>query len=193
MSAGLPGVRLRAALAGVLLLLAGACAAPPEPADRRPATAEEIVALGAGIAALGPGVSPAEARRAAEVALTTSRELARAYHVTDPPLVHNTKVNLGLRTRGLCYHWADDLEARLRAEGFQTLALHRAIANSDARFRIEHSTVILSQRGATMAEGMVLDPWRGGGDLFWAPVPQDSAYTWVPRAEVFASREARDR
>ena len=189
-------VRLAAA---AMLLTAGACAAPPPPtADQVPTagtgtagTQSEVAALGAEIQALGPGVAAPDAARAAQVALSTSNQLAVAYGVTDPPLIHNTKVNLGLRPRGLCYHWADDLEARLRQEGFETLQLHRASANSDNRFRIEHSTVIVSQRGDPMERGVVLDPWRAGGDLFWAPVSDDHSYDWVPRGEVFAAKRAK--
>ena len=183
------GAWFRAAVA-LLLLLAAACAGPPE-ASRSGTATDEVAALSRTIQALGPGIAPAEAAEAAELALSTSRALAVSYGVTDPPLIHNTKVNMGLRPRGLCYHWADDLEARLRQADFQTLELHRAIANADNPFRIQHSTVILSRRGDPMARGVVLDPWRGGGDLFWAPVGEDSSYAWVPRAEVFAAK--RDR
>ena len=97
-----------------------------------------------------------------------SRALREAYGVTDSPLVHNTKVNLGLRPRGLCWHWADDLEARLGQERFGSLILHRAIANADNSFRIDHSTVIISAVGQGMNEGVVLDPWRNGGALLLA-------------------------
>ncbi|MEQ9695467.1 hypothetical protein [Shimia sp. SDUM112013] len=132
-------------------------------------------------------VAPQEARRAAEIAYAYSLEQREAYKVSDPPLIHNTKVNQGLRPRGLCWHWADDLEARLRREGFKSFSFHRAIANID-NLRVEHSTVILSAKGAPMQDGIVLDGWRYGGYLFWAPLPEDTRYTWVPRAEVFATR-----
>lgn len=184
-----------------LVFVAGACAAPPPPPPTQttgqgagPAAVDaqsEVAALSAEIQALGPGVAAPEATRAAQVALSTSRQLAVEYGVTDPPLIHNTKVNMGLRPRGLCYHWADDLEARLRQEGFETLQLHRAIANSDNPFRIEHSTVILSRKGDPMARGVVLDPWRAGGDLFWAPMVEDTSYAWIPRSEVFAAKRAK--
>ena len=71
--------------------------------------------------ALGPEVDPDEAARAAEIAFSYTRELAIQYQITDPPLIHNTKVNMGLKPRGLCWHWAEDMERRLKAEGFQTL------------------------------------------------------------------------
>ena len=145
---------------------------------------------GGAIAGLGPGVDPDEAVRAARIAYRHTDDLARAYEITDPPLVHNTKVNMGLRPRGLCWHWAEDMEKRLAAEGFRTLSLHRAIANADNPYRIDHSTVIVSRRGDGMFDGLVLDPWREGGRLTWVGVREDDRYNWVPRQEVFARKRA---
>ncbi|WP_417719333.1 hypothetical protein [Salipiger sp.] len=163
-----------------------ACGMPPPPPDQLPPVrASEVAALTRTILALGPHVDPEEAARAAEVALTYPRKLAVAYEITDPPYLHNIKVNQGKRPRGLCYQWADDMEARLRQEQFRTLTLHRAIANSDNPLRIEHSTVIVSAAGDTMWEGIVLDPWRNGGILYWGPVLDDHKYPWKPRQQVF--------
>lgn len=178
----------RAAALAVLAtsMLLAACSLPPAPDGPGDAGA-----LSAAIAGLGPDVERTEAERAAELAFAETHRLAQAYEITDPPLVHNFKVNAGLRPRGLCWHWADDLEARLAREDFATLALHRAIANGDNPFRIDHSTVILGARGAPMDAGIVLDPWRKGGRLHWTPVRQDTDYGWVPRQSVWAERRAR--
>lgn len=171
------------------LLLAAGCATPPDrgaPPDQR-----DIAALSAGLRGLGPDVDPEEADRAARIAFEHTGDLARAYEITDPPLIHNTKVNLGLRPRGLCRHWAEDMESRLLAERFRTLELHRAIANADNPFRIEHSTAIISRRGDTLDDGIVLDPWREGGVLHWVPTRADARYAWRPREEVLAEKRER--
>ena len=93
-------------------VLAG-CGVHPE--KRAPASEMEISALAAEIRAMGPDVDPEEARRAARISYAYSRELAIRYQIVDPPLIHNTKVNMGLKPRGLCWHWAEDMEARLKA------------------------------------------------------------------------------
>ncbi len=160
-----------------------ACAVPPE--KRSPPTTLEIAALSNEITALGDVVDPDEARRAARVAYAHTRELAIQYEIVDPPLIHNTKVNMGIKPRGLCWHWAEDMEKRLALENFETLTLHRAIANADNDFRIDHSTVIIAARGDAWDDGIVLDPWRKGGTLFWDQVKDDTRYTWVDRDEVF--------
>lgn len=156
------------------------------------ATQDEILELAGALAALSPEVDREEAARAARISYARTAELREIYQITDPPLVHNAKVNAGLRPRGLCWHWADDLEARLRAENFQTFSFHRAIANATS-LRIDHSTVIISAKGEGMFDGMVLDPWRKGGVLTWVPTATDPKYKWVDRQIVFANRIERER
>lgn len=146
----------------------------------------DVAGLTQTLTALAPQVSRQEATRAAQIAYSYSLQLRAEYNVTDGPLLHNTKVNQGLRPRGLCWHWAHDLEVRLRQEGFTTLSVHRAIANHD-NIRIQHSTVVISAAGQTMEQGIVLDPWRYGGYLFWARVPDDSRYGWEERHIVLAT------
>lgn len=147
----------------------------------------EVRALEAMILAMGPGIDPEEAARAARISFTHTRELAEQYQIVDPPLIHNTKVNMGLKPRGLCWHWAEDMEKRLDAENFETLEMHRAIAEGRG-FRIDHSTAIISRRGDPYTAGVVLDPWREGGTLFYAPVAEDTRYFWEAREVVLRRR-----
>jgi hypothetical protein len=153
--------------------------------------ADDIAALTRAFTDLGPEVDPEEAARAARIAYEHTGELAIAYQITDPPLIHNTKVNMGLRPRGLCWHWAEDMEKRLNAESFRTLEVHRAIANADNPFRIDHSTAILARKGDTMFQGVVLDPWRYGGVLHWSPVLEDTRYKWQPQLQVHETKRRR--
>ncbi len=166
-----------------------ACGQSPESPPL--ATLEEVGALEKAIRALGPDIDPNEAARAARIAFSHSRELAIAYQITDPPLIHNTKVNMGLRPRGLCWHWAEDMEKRLLAEKFQTLDVLRAIANADVAFRIDHSTALITPKGGTIRDAMVLDPWRFGGTLFWGETRVDTRYKWVPQKDVIEWRRRR--
>lgn len=165
-----------------VLLTVAACSTPP------PTTGDEVQRLASEIRNLGPDVDEEEADRAARIAYSYTAQLVQEYEITDPPLIHNAKVNKGLRPRGLCWHWAEDIERRLKQEGFETLTLHRAIANADNPLRIDHSTAIISRKGDSMYEGVVLDPWRYGGVLFWSPLPEDTRYDWVPREVVLEQR-----
>jgi hypothetical protein len=151
-------------------------------------TETQIAALAQSLRQMSPDVDPNEAARAARISYQTAFALAQTYQITDHPLIHNSKVNAGTKPRGLCYHWAEDMQARLLAEGFRTLDVTRAIANSDSLLLIDHSTAVLIPKGAAMKNGVVIDPWRGGGKLFWAPVAQDTRYDWLPRAQVLRDK-----
>ena len=184
----------RPILFALLLLLAGCATIGEHPGLPEPVAQQRIDELGRAIAALDESIDANEARRAAIVAIEYSNQLARQYDVTTSPLVHNLLVNLGIKSRGLCIHWTEDLLARLQQENFHSLDLHWAIANHDAAFRIEHSTVVISARGDSLYRGMVLDPWRDAGRLFWAYTLQDEVYPWQPQAQVHAyKREVQAR
>lgn len=175
---------MRGLIAALLLFGLAACARAP----LAPGTPAEITALATTIRALSPDIDPPEAQRAARVSYEATFALAQAYEITDPPLIHNSKVNAGTRPRGLCYHWAEDMEAALNREGFETLEVTRAIANAETRFLIEHSTAVIIPKGADMTDGLVVDPWREGGRLFWSTVIADTRYDWLPRIDVLRAK-----
>lgn len=177
--------------------LAG-CASPS-----RQETSERLLA--ARLHALHPAVSSAEATLAAQTSHAYSLQLAGDYRVVRPPCLHNTFVNLGLRKRGLCYHWADDLSAKLHSLNLRTLELHRAVARRDTRR--EHNSVVLVAPGQPFYCGIVLDAWRRSGRLYWGDVASDK-YPWTdlgampalsrpqaaaPQRQAFESPSARLR
>ena len=171
------------------LLALGGCATPPSPGDSgRTGHATRAAALSAVLAGIGPGVDAAEAAELARVAVFYPLELSARYQLTTPPLWHNTLVNLGIKPRGLCVEWAQDLLDRLHQIGASTLQLHWGIANQDALFRLEHYAVIVTARGQPFRTGIVLDPWRNSGALFWAPLTGDRQYTWLPLHEGTVER-----
>ncbi|NVO57457.1 hypothetical protein HW561_16800 [Rhodobacteraceae bacterium B1Z28] len=160
----------------VTLILAGCAVAPTAGPD-------DVDALAQAIQNLGPEVDPAEAQRAATIAYTYSQQLAREWDVTDPAIIHNAKIINGFREYGLCNDWAEAITARLRRENFRTLDLHWA-TSPPTPFRIIHHSSLISAKGDSMYDGIILDPWRNSGVLFWAPVREDTRYNWRPRSEV---------
>lgn len=164
----------------VLTLLVFGSVAQARSGGPAPGTPAEIATLAAAIKSLSPKIDATEALRAAQVTYDYTYQLAQEYQITDGPLIHNSKVNFGIKPRGLCWHWAQDIEQRLNKEGFKTLEMHRAVANS-FNIRLEHSTAIISLKGEDFQKGIVLDPWRKGGVLFWSPTQEDDRYTWIDR------------
>ncbi|SIT09787.1 hypothetical protein SAMN05421759_11580 [Roseivivax lentus] len=164
---------LARSLLTVLVLALAACSAPPPDRQGGPE------ALAQAIAALGPDVDPTEAQRAAEIAYAYPLQLAEDWQVEDPPLVHNFKVLEGLREKGLCNDWARAMLERLGQERFETLALHWS-TSPPRGFRVIHHSAVISARGETRDEGIVLDPWRWGGVLYWSAPEDDPTYRWGP-------------
>lgn len=173
-----------------LMLLAAAlltgCATPPAGSDD-----QQVARLTHAIQSLGPDVDPAEASRAAAIAHSYSSQLAEEYNVTTSPIIHNTLVNSGVKERGICVHYAEDMQARLNREGFKTLTMLRAIAEPKSDFRIDHSTAVIAANGDDIYGGIVLDPWRYGGKLYWSATTEDPRYDWEPRLKVLRRKYLR--
>src|SRR6476659_1335617 len=62
---------------------------------------------------LAPTVSPAEARRVANIAYTTGRELSEKWKMGSSPTVHSFLINIGVKKGGYCYQFATELLLRL--------------------------------------------------------------------------------
>lgn len=172
---------LRPALVMVLavaILVSGCAAARLSlPADEA-VISSKVAALQGSLAGLAPPPDPAEARRAAETAVTASLRLADSYRVVPPAKWHNLLIQMGIRERGLCFHWTEDLMKRLQELGLNSFDLHWGVAHRGSDLR-EHNSVVITAAGQPFETGLVLDPWRNSGDLFWARVDRD-AYPWVP-------------
>jgi hypothetical protein len=173
---------LRAATLGAGFCLVGlvGCVSP-QPRET------SVTSLAARLQELSPLVAPDEAARAAEVAHSHSIELAGQYRVARPAILHNVFVNLGLRKRGLCFQWADDLSASLQSLGLRTLQVRRGVARWETLR--EHSSVVLTAPGQPFSDGIVLDAWRHSGRLYWSGVRQDK-YPWI-EVEVIPEEEKR--
>lgn len=179
-------------IALVFLLIQGCATSSPQ-VDLPPTIEQRRIAdLSLAIRSLSTDIDPAEARRAARISIEHTRQLAVQYEIEDSPVMHNFLVNIGVKPRGLCVDWTSDLLTRLQQERFYSLKLHWGIANYETAFRLEHSTVIVSARGDSLNQGLVLDPWRYSGHLFWAPTLEDPAYTWYPQAEIHALKRQRE-
>ena len=128
------------------------------------------------LVALSQQSDPLEARQVAETAITYSNQLADEYRLVRPAVLHNLLIRVGLKDRGLCYHWTEDLLKRLQALDLRSYQLHWGVAYRGSDLR-EHNSVVITARGQLFEKGMVLDPWRNSGDLFWALIDADQ-YPW---------------
>lgn len=174
----------RILLALLMLSLFAGCTTGPHVQHNDPA------GLAPAIAGLGPNVDPDEARRAAQITQSYALQLAQEYQITDPPWTHNYKVHRGERPRGICNHFTEDILARLQQEQFKTLTLHWATSPTSLLQGVHHAPAI-SAKGDRVEDGIILDAWRDGGRLFWAPVQADPSYNWQDLNDVQDLLQAR--
>jgi hypothetical protein len=118
-----------------------------------------------------------ETRRLAQILLACSERLAREYRVQRPALWHNLLVNMGIRDRGLCCHWTQDLLLQIDAMDLRKYQAAWGVSRHGT-WR-EHSCVVITAGEQTFENGLVVDAWRNGGRLYWVPVADDS-YAWQP-------------
>ena len=154
------------------------------PNDRREADTyrEKIESLRNDLTALNGHSNLTEAGLLAETAISYSSYLAEEYRLVRPAILHNVLVRVGLKDRGLCYHWTEDLMKRLYLLELKNFQLHWGVAYRGSELR-EHNSVVVTARGQKFEEGIVLDPWRNSGELYWARVKNDR-YPWKERNET---------
>jgi hypothetical protein len=76
------------------------------------------------LVALASDVDPGEAQSLSVTAHTTARRLKREYRVVLNPEFTVFLYNIGMRKRGWCGHWAQDIGAELKELKLKTLVLH---------------------------------------------------------------------
>jgi hypothetical protein len=167
-----------AVLCALALAFAIGCAGTGPVVDQAEPRPDRTAELWGELDELGDRADPEEARRLADAAMAESARLAAEYRMTRPALWNNILVNVGLKQRGLCWHWTEDLLAALRRLELRSYELHWGTANRGRIFR-EHNSVIVTARGGALENGIVLDPWRDSGTLHFVVVSEDR-YPWEP-------------
>jgi len=138
---------------------------------------KKIEALRKAIMTLGPNIVPSEANFVAREAVLHPKVLANRYKLMSPPLIHNVLVNYGKRPRGLCWQWTHDMGKQINRP-MKSLHFFHGVAFRRNYWK-EHSTLVVAAKGKGVPDGIVLDPWRFSGELFWSRVKDDKKYPWV--------------
>ncbi len=142
--------------------------APFEVAKKDSGNAEELANQ---LAALSPRVDRNEANLLADCAYATVARLRREYRMFGTPIFNNFLVYHGLRKRGYCYQWTEDLLIALDTLKLKTLELHWA--ESYAGTYLENNCLVVTAKGQPFDRGMILECWRHFGHLRWNLVPSD--------------------
>jgi len=140
-------------------------------------SAKEIAGVTKALMALGPNIDPAEAKLLAHEAVAYPKVLANKYKLVKPPYFHNILVNYGYREDGLCWQWTRDMAKHIQARNWKSFDFFHGTANR-RRFN-EHNSLVVTAKGKGVREGMLLDPWRNSGELYWKMTKDDPKYYWT--------------
>ncbi len=128
-------------------------------------------ALADQLAALSPRVNPAETTLLAQCAYATVSKLRRQYRMFGTPIFNNFLIYHGLRKRGYCYQWSEDLLVALDKLKLTSLELHWG--EYDPRTWRENNCIVVTAKGQPFRSGIMLECWRHLGHLCCGPVAGD--------------------
>ncbi|PWQ94400.1 hypothetical protein DKW60_16655 [Leucothrix pacifica] len=140
-------------------------------------SAKEIADVTKALMKLGSNIDPAEAKLLAHESVGYPKVLANKYKLVKPPYLHNVLVNYGYREDGLCWQWTRDMAKHIQARNWKSFDFFHGTANR-RRFN-EHNSLVVTAKGKGVREGMLLDPWRNSGELYWKMTKDDPKYYWT--------------
>ena len=94
-----------------------------------------------------------------------------------PANFHNLLINMGYRERGLCYEWSEDMMEHLKKQKFKSFDLRWGVAFKGEP--MEHNSVVVVAKGGSFESGLLIDPWRNSGELYWGKMQDDFVFKWV--------------
>jgi hypothetical protein len=140
------------------------------------------------LSSLSPRVNRDEAKLLADCAFVTVSKLRREYRMFGTPIFNNFLIYHGLRKRGYCYQWSEDLLIAIDALRLKSLELHWG--EYEPNTWRENNCIVVTAKGQPFNRGIMLECWRHLGHLYFGPVASDWE-TYVENSS-YASR-VRDR
>lgn len=140
------------------------------------------------LTSLSPRVNREEAKLLAQCAFATVSKLRREYRMFGTPIFNNFLIYHGLRKRGYCYQWSEDLLIALDALRLKSLELHWG--EYDPNTWRENNCIVVTAKGQPFNRGIMLECWRHLGHLYFGLVASD--YEHYVENSAYA-RLVRDR
>ncbi|QOR62261.1 hypothetical protein ACM66Z_01950 [Sulfurovum sp. ST-21] len=125
-------------------------------------------------------ISYHEAQDLSSAIFQRSAVLDQMFERTGNPYMHNFLVNIGLKKKGLCYHYSDGLYSYLKQKNYSGFEFHLVGANIGDYWR-EHNALVVVAKGQKVMDGIVVDPWRDERELYFSKISEDRTYEWKHR------------
>src|SRR6266700_6432302 len=127
--------------------------------------------MAAELTSLSPKVNREEARLLSECAYATVSKLRREYRMFGTPIFNNFLIYHGIRKRGYCYQWSEDLLIALDRLKLTSLELHWG--EYDPNTWRENNCIVVTAKGQPFKRGIMLECWRHLGHLYFGPFASD--------------------
>ena len=140
-----------------------------------PSDNPKVIKLTNELVSLDSSIDANEAKDLARFSISYTKKLANSYGLVLSPNFQNFLINIGIKKKGYCYNYADDLGYALIKRGYKSFDIYRIIHKKGSIF--EHNAIMITPHYTTK-KGVVLDGWRDAGRLFFARVKDDKEYRW---------------
>jgi hypothetical protein len=139
-----------------------------------------VVKLAKLLHTLTPHLTSSETKQLSRDIFSQTAKLTKEFEMTSPPQYHNFLVNIGMKEKGLCYHWSDALYAYFVKQNYPSFEFHLVGANI-GEYWSEHNSLVVVAKGMSIEDGVIVDPWRKGGKLYFSKLKEDTKYIWKHR------------
>jgi hypothetical protein len=188
---------------GVVLVILGVSTRPAMGGEQQPPLSFQVSKedvskaekLTSELASLSPRVNRDEAKLLADRAFVTVSKLRREYRMFGTPIFNNFLIYHGLRKRGYCYQWSEDLLVALDKLNLKSLEVRWG--EHDPNTWRENNCIVVTAKGQPFNHGIMLECWSHLGHLDFIPVAssweryvENSAYARRVRERAAASNDS---
>ncbi len=161
----------------LLFLFFTACTVTPSNISQ--SRVEELSKL---LKSLDSSISSKEAKSLSDEIFQETGKLRKKFNPTSQAQFNNFLINAGVKEKGLCYDWSDALYLHFSKKEYASFEFHLLVAHKGKYF-YEHNTLVVVAKGGNVLEGIVIDPWRNSGNLYFSKVNEDKKYEWRHRSK----------
>ena len=132
------------------------------------------------LGSLDNSIPPTEAELLSREIFKETAKLTKKFQPVSEPHFNNFLITVGVKDKGLCYQWSDALYLHFSKKDYSHFEFHLLVSNKNEYF-YEHNVLVVVAKDGEVLEGIVIDPWRHSGELYFSKVSEDKKYEWRHR------------
>lgn len=153
-----------------------ACGSPASPSQN------SVIQLAEKLQSLQRDIPASEAMHLSEELFFEIKKLRKKFKPVSEPHFNNFLINIGMKEQGLCYQWSDALYVHFRKSSYPHFEFHLLVSDQGRCFS-EHNVLVVVAKGENVLDGIIIDPWREPGSIYFVKVKDDQEYEWKHRAQ----------